>query len=65
MIPIAVPCKGPNCSAKIFWLTLNGKLHPFDDLERKRSHFATCVDSQKFRRPTVPKVKEPSDADPS
>ncbi len=51
MIPISVPCRGANCKAKIFWLPLsNGKLHPWDDLERKVSHFATCVDAEKFRR---------------
>lgn len=46
-----LPCRGPHCNAKIYWLILNGKLHPFDDPDRKRSHFATCPDANQFRKP--------------
>ncbi len=47
-------CKGPNCGKTIHWLPRerDGKLHPYDDLDGKVSHFSTCIDSQFFRDKT-------------
>lgn len=59
MTPTPVPCRGPNCTVRIFWLLLNGRVHPFDDADGCVSHFATCIDRDRFRKPKVKEGERP------
>lgn len=45
-------CSGPNCGARVWWIThANGKKAPYDP--DGTPHFATCPDSSQFHRRRV------------
>lgn len=44
-------CSGSNCDAQIVMAEdAAGKWHPFDE-DTGHSHYSTCPDAQKFRKP--------------
>ena len=53
------PCNGPHCGAIVVWVfnPKTGRTSPYDvqpdpkHPERALSHFVTCPDAERFRRP--------------
>ncbi len=50
--PRSDKCRGPRCGRQIYWQQSpkTGRWIPYDDPDGRVSHWATCVDSQYFRK---------------
>jgi hypothetical protein len=61
--PKAVPCRGARCKAKVYWMPhpTTAKMLPWDDLEYRVCHFATCIDAAHFRKASRKKKQEGGD----